>query len=198
MFFLSLHKLFPLFVTCAQNGLLLELLRLVGPALSFCDLLLKKLYPSHLFLLIFLADRCFLLFFIHLLFQIGDPVNLLHGHTNGTTHALSLLPNLIDLRLALFQGLLLLGVGALQHLILRVILLFKGAQVLVAHDFVQELLELSLDLLEGVGVEAELIDLLNFLGFVGNEANVELEVFLFSHLSKFKLPLLFISYKFFL
>ena len=46
-------------------------------------------------------------------------------------------------------------------MILRVILLFKGAQVLVAHDFVQELLELSLDLLEGVGVEAELIDLLN-------------------------------------
>ena len=174
LLFLFLHEFFPFLVTSAQNSLLLELLLFVSPALSFSNLLLILLYLSHPILLFFFSARCFLLFFIYALLKIGNPVDLLHGHTDGATHALSFLPNLIDLQLALFQGLLLLGVGALEHLILRIILLFKGAQVLVADDFVQELLELSLDLLEGVRVEAELIYLLNFLGFVSNEANVEL------------------------
>ena len=174
MLLLFLHKLFPLLVTRAQNGLFLELLSFIGPALSICNLLLKHLYLSHPVLLLFLSARSFLLFLIYVLLQISNLIDLLHGHADGATHALRLLPNLIDLQLALFQGLLLLGVGALQHLILRIILLFKGAQVLVADDFVQELLELSLDLLEGVGVEAELVNLFNFLGFVSNEANVEL------------------------
>ena len=57
-------------------------------------------------------------------------------------------------------------------MVLGLVLLFETAQVLVAHDLVEEGLELPLDVLKGLWVEAKLINLLEFLCFVGDGANV--------------------------
>lgn len=66
---------------------------------------------------------------------------------------LALLPYLVDLLLALLEGLLLFMVRALEHMELRLVLLLERTQILVADDFIKEGLELSLDLFKGIWVE---------------------------------------------
>ena len=123
---------------------------LICLALCFSDLLIEILNLGHFLFLLFLHPGSFLLLLVDILLKVTDLVDFLHGHADGTAHILRLLPDLIDLRLALLERLLLLVVGGLEHVILGLVLLFECAVVVVTNDFVEERLELSLDLLKAL------------------------------------------------
>ena len=61
-------------------------------------------------------------------------------------------------------------------MVLGLVLFFEGAVVIISHYFVEECLEFALNLIESVRVEAELVDLLEFFSFVGDGANVQLDI----------------------
>ena len=136
------------------------------------DGLIKTLDPGLFHLLIFFAASGLGLLVIHHFLLFSDLFDLLHGHTHSAADVLSLVADLVDLIPALLQSLGLFVIGALQHMVLGLVLLFETAQVLVAHDLVEEGLELPLDVLKGLWVEAKLVNLLEFLCFVGDGANV--------------------------
>ena len=181
LLFFALHQLLPLFIALAEQGLLLELVGFVSLAFSICYFFLQHLDLGPLILLVILATGRFGLEFVHFLLEVSNLINLLHSHADSATDVLSLLPDLIDLLLALLERLLLFMKRGLQHVILRLVLLFERAVVIVAHDFVQETLELALDLLEGIRIEAKLVNLLELFGFVGYESNVKIKVVFFCH-----------------
>ena len=171
----ALDELFPLLVSLLELSLLLKLLSLIVSAFHIGDLLSECLNFLHLFLFVDLAICRLRLLFIDALLQIRDLVHFLHRHADRASHILRLLPDLTDLGFALLERLLLLVEGALQHVILRLILLLERAQVLVAHNLVEEGLELPLDLVKDIWVEAQLINLLDLLGSVSDGANIELD-----------------------
>ena len=61
------------------------------------------------------------------------------------------------------------------------VLLFESAIVIVSDDLIEERLELPLDLLKGIRVEAELVHLFELFSLVGDGANIELKVVFFGH-----------------
>ena len=128
----ALDELFPLLVSLLELSLLLKLLSLIVSAFHIGDLLSESLNFLHLFLFVDLAICRLRLLFIDALLQIRDLVHFLHRHADRASHILRLLPDLVDLGLALRQRLLLLVVRAFQHVVLRLVLLFELPQVLVA------------------------------------------------------------------
>ena len=110
---LPLHEVLPFFIEGTQLGFFLQLVSLVGFALSLGDVFLQGLDLHHFLLLLFLASGGSLLLVVHTFLKIRNLVNFLHGHPDGTADVLGLLPDLVDLLLALLQCLLLLVVGTL-------------------------------------------------------------------------------------
>ena len=136
LLFLAFHEVFPLLVLLFEDGFFLKLVSLVIFALHLCNLFFESLNFLHLVLLIDLTTSGLCLFIVDVLLEVSNSVNLLHGHTDSTTNILSLLPDLSDLLFALFERFLLFVVGALQNVVLGLVLLFKRAQVLIANDLV--------------------------------------------------------------
>lgn len=136
LLFLAFHEVLPLLVLLFKDGFFLKLVGLVIFTLHLCNLLLESLNFLHLVLLIDLTTSGPRLFIVDTLLAFSNFINLLHSHTDSATNTLSLVPDLGDLRFALFERFLLFVVGALQNVVLGLVLLFERAQVLVAHDLV--------------------------------------------------------------
>ena len=150
---LALHEILPLAVLISKFGLFGQLDSFFVLALGIGDLCFERLDPGRFVLLFFLSALLLSLLIIDLLLKVSDLLDFLHCHTYGTPHGLRLLPDLVDLSLALSERLLLLVVRAFKHVVLGLVLLFELPQVLVSDYLVQESLKLTFDFLKGIWVE---------------------------------------------
>ena len=179
----ALRQVLPFLVFLPELGLLRQLNSLLTPAFRVRDLSLQYLNLGTFLLFFFLAASFLHLLIVDLFLKVCDFLDLLVGHAQCAAHILCLLPDLVDLGLALGERLLLLVVGALKHMVLGLILLFECAQVLVADDLVKESLEFAFDLLKGIRVETELINSLELFGLVRDSSNIELDIIIVCHFS---------------
>jgi hypothetical protein len=145
--------------------------RYLVPQLLYFLPLLLLLVSLILNLLVGLAD---------LGLEAADPLDLTGCHPNGGPDRGGLLEYLIVSLLALLDVEKFLLVGALERLVNVLVLLTEGLEVLVAHDLLQEDLELPLDLLELVRLHAHRLDLLLKLDFVLNRIVIDVAVLTFT------------------
>ena len=161
-----LAQLFVAFAELAELAVLFEVGFLLGLALEDGDLALE-LADALALLLFFLALVLdFLVGLADLGFEGGDLFDFVGGHADGGADVGGFLEDLVVEVLALLDELLFSVVGGLERFVNLLVLVLELVQVLVPNDFLQELLELPLDVLEALGVEAEGVDFLGGLGFV--------------------------------
>ena len=161
-----LAQLFVAFAELAELAVLFEVGFLLGLALEDGDLALE-LADALALLLFFLALVLdFLVGLADLGFEGGDFFDFVGGHADGGADVGGFLEDLVVEVLALLDELLFSVVGGLERFVNLLVLVLELVQVLVPNDFLQELLELPLDVFEALGVEAEGVDFLGGLGFV--------------------------------
>ena len=120
----------------------------------------------------------------HLGLQGRNALNLSTGHPDSRTDTGGLFENLCVLLLAVLNETEFLFISALEGVVDVLVLLPESLKVLVAHDLLKELLEVTFDILELVLLHAHRLDfLLEFL-FVLDRFVVHVAVFVsqISHL----------------
>lgn len=150
----------------AEFAVLLEVSFLLALALEDGDLALELADALALLFLLFSLVLDFLVGLADLGLEGGDLLDLVGSHADSGADVGGFLEDLVVEVLALLDELLLAVVGGLERFVNLLVLVLELVQVLVADDFLQELLELPLDVLETLRVETESIYFLSGLGFV--------------------------------